>query len=169
VTTNSLHSEPRIWVDADACPKVIKEILFRASQRLNIRLTLVANHALVTPPSPLINAVQVSSGFDVADDLIVQQASAGDIAITGDIPLAAELIAKKVLILTPRGERFTANNIGARLNMRDFMEEMRSTGEVRGGPPPLNHGDRMQFANALDRLLATQLKNKQGVSRSNEQ
>ncbi|MEH6583554.1 MAG: YaiI/YqxD family protein [Halioglobus sp.] len=148
----------QIWVDADACPKVIKEILFRSAQRLKIQLTLVANHALTTPPSPYIKALQVSSGFDVADDLIVQRATAGDLVITGDIPLAAELIAKGALVLTHRGERFTANNIGARLNMRDFMEEMRASGGVHGGPPPLGHNDRMQFANALDRLLARQLK-----------
>ncbi|MFK8048188.1 MAG: YaiI/YqxD family protein [Halioglobus sp.] len=148
----------QIWVDADACPKVIKEILFRAANRLKVKLTLVANHALTTPPSPLIRSLQVSSGFDVADDFIVEQVAGGDIVITSDIPLAAELIAKDALILTHRGERYTANNIGARLNMRDFMEEMRSTGEVRGGPPPLNHNDRMQFANALDRLLAQQIK-----------
>ncbi|MEH6590910.1 MAG: YaiI/YqxD family protein [Halioglobus sp.] len=146
----------RIWVDADACPKVIKEILFRVAQRLQIPLTLVANHALSIPPSPLINAIQVSSGFDVADDFIVQQVDAGDVVITSDIPLAAELIAKNALILTHRGERYTTNNIGARLNMRDFMEEMRSTGDVKGGPAPLNHNDRMQFANALDRLLTQQ-------------
>jgi uncharacterized protein len=157
VTHEPDNSPLRIWVDADACPKVMKDILFRVAQRLQIPLTLVANHALDTPPSPLINAIQVSSGFDVADDYIVQQVNAGDVVITGDIPLAAELIAKQALILTPRGERFTANNIGARLNMRDFMEEMRSTGEVRGGPAPLSHNDRMQFANALDRLLTQQI------------
>ncbi|MEH6567653.1 MAG: YaiI/YqxD family protein [Halioglobus sp.] len=153
-TAADKRQEFQVWIDADACPKVIKEILFRAAQRLGFQLTLVANHALTTPPSPFISALQVSSGFDVADDYIVEHVSAGDIVITGDIPLAADLIAKNALVLTPRGERFTTNNIGARLNMRDFMEDMRSTGEVRGGPAPLNHNDRMQFANALDRLLA---------------
>ena len=148
----------QVWIDADACPKVIKDILFRAAQRLEFQLTLVANHALITPPSPYISALQVSSGFDVADDYIVEHVCAGDIVITGDIPLAADLIAKEALVLTPRGERFTPNNIGARLNMRDFMEDMRSTGDVRGGPAPLNHNDRMQFANALDRLLAQRAK-----------
>lgn len=157
-TTTGESGEFQIWVDADACPKVIKEILFRAAQRLKVCVTLVANHALVTPPSPLINALQVTSGFDVADEFIVEHSLPGDLAITGDIPLAAELIAKKVLVLTHRGERLTANNIGPKLNMRDFMEEMRSTGEVRGGPAPLNHNDRMQFANALDSLLARRLK-----------
>lgn len=156
----------QIWVDADACPKVVKEILFRAAQRMSIKLTLVANHALTTPPSPLIQSLQVSSGFDVADDFIVEQVVAGDIVITSDIPLAAELIAKDALILTHRGERYTANNIGARLNMRDFMEEMRSTGEVHGGPPPLNHNDRMQFANALDRLLTQHKKQQMSKDKS---
>lgn len=147
-----------IWVDADACPKVVRDILFRAAQRTKTPMTLVANHVLPTPPSPLISALQVGSGFDVADDLIVQRVGTGDIVVTSDIPLAAEVIAKGALVITPRGERYTANNIGARLNMRDFMEEMRATGDVRGGPAPLNHNDRMQFANALDRLLAQQEK-----------
>jgi uncharacterized protein len=143
-----------IWVDADACPKVIKEILFRAAQRIELPLTLVANQPLVTPPSPYIKSIQVEAGFDVADNFIVQSCAEGDLVITGDIPLAAEVIDKGALVLTARGERFTANNIGPRLNMRDFMEEMRSSGAISGGPPPLDHGDRMQFANQLDRMLA---------------
>ena len=155
----------QVWIDADACPKVIKDILFRAAQRLEFQLTLVANHALTTPPSPYISALQVSSGFDVADDYIVEHVCAGDIVITGDIPLAADLIAKEALVLTPRGERFTPNNIGARLNMRDFMEDMRSTGDIRGGPAPLNHNDRMQFANALDRLLAQRAKSLKSINK----
>jgi uncharacterized protein YaiI (UPF0178 family) len=155
----------QVWIDADACPKVIKDILFRAAQRLEFQLTLVANHALSTPPSAYISALQVSSGFDVADDYIVEHVCAGDIVITGDIPLAADLIAKDALVLTPRGERFTANNIGARLNMRDFMEDMRSTGDVRGGPAPMNHNDRMQFANALDRLLAQRAKSPKSINK----
>jgi uncharacterized protein YaiI (UPF0178 family) len=143
-----------IWVDADACPKVIKDILFRAAQRVELPLTLVANQALATPPSPYIKSVQVPAGFDVADNYIVQQCNEGDLVITGDIPLAAEVIAEGALVLTSRGERFTANNIGPRLNMRDFMEEIRSTGAITGGPPPLSHADRTQFANQLDRILA---------------
>jgi uncharacterized protein YaiI (UPF0178 family) len=143
-----------IWVDADACPKVIKDILFRAAQRVELSLTLVANQPLVTPPSPYIKSVQVPAGFDVADNYIVQQCNEGDLVITGDIPLAAEVIAEGALVLTSRGERFTANNIGPRLNMRDFMEELRSTGAITGGPPPLSHVDRMQFANQLDRILS---------------
>lgn len=143
-----------IYVDADACPKVIRDILFKASQRTKLHLTLVANHSLPTPPTPWINSLQVSSGFDVADDEIVRRCQKGDLIITSDIPLAAELIEKGGLVLTPRGERHTANDIGAKLNMRDFMDTMRSSGVQSGGPAPLNNTDRMQFANQLDRILA---------------
>ena len=144
----------RIWVDADACPRVCKEILFRAAQRREISTTLVANQPLAVPPSAFITAVQVAPGFDVADNHIVQAVDDGDLVITADIPLAAELIEKGAAVITPRGERYTANNIGARLNMRDFMEEMRASGAATGGPPPLSHADRLQFANALDRFLS---------------
>ncbi len=144
----------QIWVDADACPNPIKEILFRAAERVQLQLTLVANHGLQTPPSPLIKAIQVAGGFDVADNFIVEQLSEGDLVITADIPLAAEAIAKGAHVLNPRGEQYTKNNIGQRLQMRNFMEEMRSSGAVTGGPPPMNQRDRQQFANALDRLLA---------------
>ncbi len=144
----------KIWVDADACPRVVKDILHRAAQRVELPLVLVANQALATPPSPYIQSIQVETGFDMADNYIVQACADGDLVITADIPLAAEVIPKGALVLTPRGERYTMNNIGARLNMRDFMEEMRSSGAVSGGPPPFNHGDRMQFANQLDRILA---------------
>lgn len=143
-----------IWVDADACPNTVKEILFKAAERVKRQLTLVANQGLSTPPSPFINSIQVSSGFDVADDYIVDQLTAGDLVITADIPLAADAIKKDAYVLNPRGEEYTKNNIGQRLQMRNFMEEMRSSGTVTGGPPPLNHKDRQQFANALDRLLA---------------
>jgi len=143
-----------IWVDADACPGVIKEILFRAAQRTGLQLTLVANHALPVPPNTNIRMLQVSSGFDVADDEIVKLVKPGDLVITGDIPLAAEVIAKGAHVLSARGERLTADNIKPRLNMRDFMETMRSSGIQSGGPPPLNNQDKQQFANQLDRLLA---------------
>ena len=144
----------KIWVDADACPVVIKEILFRAAQRKKIQLTLVANHFMKTPASPYIHFKQVPAGFDVADNEIVKQLEQGDLVITGDIPLAAEVIEKGALALNPRGEMYTTDNIKQRLNMRDFMETMRSSGvEVGGGPPPLNHKDRQNFANQLDRLL----------------
>jgi uncharacterized protein YaiI (UPF0178 family) len=143
-----------IWVDADACPKLIREILFRAAQRAGVRLTLVANHALPVPPSPLISSVQVEQGFDVADDFIVQQVGENDLVITSDIPLAAEVIDKGAQVITSRGERFTRNNIRQRLNMRDFMETMRSSMVVGGGPPALGARDKQAFANALDSYLA---------------
>jgi len=143
-----------IWVDADACPKVIREILFRAAQRVEAPLTLVANHALPLPESPLIRMQQVAQGFDVADNFIVQQVSADDLVITSDIPLAAEVIEKGAHVITSRGERFTRNNIRQRLNMRDFMETMRSSMDVGGGPPALGPRDKQAFANALDTYLA---------------
>lgn len=144
-----------IYIDADACPKVIRDILFRASQRTKIPLTLIANHSQATPATPWITSVHVSSGFDEADNEIVRRCENGDVIITSDIPLAAELIEKGGLVLTPRGERFTAQNIGAKLNMRDFMETMRSSGvQQSGGPAPLNNQDKAEFANQLDRILA---------------
>jgi hypothetical protein len=142
-----------IWVDADACPVVIKEILYRAAQRWQRSLTLVANQMLRTPPSDLIRAVQVPRGFDVADDYIVQHVEAGDLVITGDIPLAAEVIEKKALVLSPRGERHTADTIRERLALRDMMEELRSVGVDIGGPAALSQADRRAFASALDRLM----------------
>lgn len=143
-----------IWVDADACPSVIKEILFRAAQRTELPLTLVANQPLRVPGNTNIQSVQVPPGFDVADNYIVQNLEPGDIVITADIPLAAEVIEKEALAINPRGALYTPENIRQRLAMRDFMEEMRSAGQVSGGPPPLNHSDRQAFANSLDRLLA---------------
>jgi len=143
-----------IWVDADACPKIIKDILFRAATRKQVTLTLVANQFIATPPSPWITSVQVDAGFDVADDEIVKRCAADDLVITADIPLAAEVIEKGALVLTPRGEQFTRENVRQRLNMRDFMDTMRASGEHTGGPPPLNQRDRQLFANALDSYLA---------------
>ena len=143
-----------IWVDADACPRVIKEILYRAAQRRKLRLTLVANQPLEVPPSPFIRSVQVSAGFDVADNHIVQQMEAGDLVITADIPLAAEAIERGGLALNPRGELYTTENIRQRLNMRDFMETLRNSGVQTGGPAAFSQADRRSFANALDRLLA---------------
>ena len=143
-----------IWVDADACPGVIKDILFRAAQRTGVPLTLVANQPLRTPPSPLIRTIQVSAGFDVADNFIAQQARENDLVITSDIPLAAEVIEKGAHVISSRGERYTKNNVRQRLNMRDFMDTMRSSGEMTGGPPALGQRERQEFANALDRYLA---------------
>ena len=149
----------KIWVDADACPVVIKDILFKAADRTKIYLTLIANQYIQTPPSPFINSLQVTSGFDVADDEIVKRCNKGDLVITSDIPLAYEIIEKQGLALSPRGELFTAENIKARLNIRDFMDTMRSSGVNSGGPPPLSQSDRQTFANHLDKLL-TQFKKK---------
>ena len=143
-----------IWVDADACPVVAKEILYRAADRTGVQLTLVANQSLSIPPSANINALVVSKGFDVADDEIVKRLEAGDLVITSDIPLAAEVIAKGGHALSPRGELHTKENIGATLNMRDFMDTMRSSGvDMRGGPAAYSQRDKQKFANNLDRLL----------------
>jgi uncharacterized protein YaiI (UPF0178 family) len=144
----------KIWVDADACPNVIKDILFRAAERTGVTLTLIANHAVRTPPLPNITSLQVPSGFDVADDEIVRRAGPGDLVITGDIPLAAEVIEKGGLALDARGELLTSNTIKARLNMRDFLDTMRASGLDTGGPPALSKTDRKNFADQLDRLLA---------------
>lgn len=144
----------RIWVDADACPVVIKEILYRAAKRTGTEMTLVANQPLSVPRSPLIKTVQVGAGFDVADDEIVKRADAGDLVITADIPLAAEIIEKGAHALNPRGELYTTENIKARLNMRDFMDTLRGSGIQTGGPKEFSQPDRQAFANALDRLLA---------------
>jgi len=144
-----------IWVDADACPVPIKEILFRAADRARVQTTLVANQVIRVPPSAFISFLRVSQGFDEADNEIVKRMQAGDLVITGDIPLAADVIEKGGTALNPRGELYTAENIKDRLNMRDFMETMRSSGvEVGGGPPPLNNTDKQTFANQLDRLLS---------------
>jgi uncharacterized protein YaiI (UPF0178 family) len=147
-----------IWVDADACPVVIRNILFRAAERTGVQLTLVANQAMSTPPYPNIRSLQVAAGFDVADNEIVKRVSAGDLIITSDIPLAAEAIAKGALALSPRGELLTESNVRPRLNMRDFLDTMRASGVHTGGPPPLNQKDRQAFANHLDTLLMRALK-----------
>jgi uncharacterized protein YaiI (UPF0178 family) len=144
----------RIWVDADACPLAIKEILYRAAERAEIELTLVANQPLATPRSRFIRTVQVPKGFDVADNRIAQEVSSGDLVVTADIPLAAEVIAKGGHALNPRGELYSPENIRERLAMRNFMDELRSAGVDTGGPAPLGQADRQAFANQLDRLLA---------------
>ncbi|BBB30543.1 YaiI/YqxD family protein [Neptunomonas japonica] len=143
-----------IWVDADACPRVIKDILFRAAERTSTTMTLVANQLISTPPSPLINAIRVPAGFDVADNYIVQKLSAGDLVITADIPLAAEVVEGKGIALNPRGELYTLENIRQLLSMRDFMDTLRNTGVETGGPKSFNEQDRRTFANQLDSLLA---------------
>ena len=143
----------KIWVDADACPGVIKDILFRAAERTGVQLTLVANHSIPIPPSRHIKFLQVRHGFDVADNEIVKRLDAGDLVITGDIPLAADVIDKGAYALNPRGELYTANNIRARLNIRDFMETLRSSGIDTGGPSAMSQSDRKSFASHLDKLL----------------
>lgn len=143
-----------IWVDADACPNIIKEILFRAATRKEVTVTFVANQYIKVPPSPWIKMTQVSSGFDVADDYIAQQAGQDDLVVTSDIPLASEVIAKGAKVINVRGEKLTKDNIGARLNMRDFMDTMRSSGEMSGGPPAMGQREKQAFANALDQYLA---------------
>ncbi len=144
----------KIWVDADACPAVIKETLFRAAERTQTQVTLVANHTMRVPPSRFISMLTVSSGFDVADDEIVKRLESGDLVITADIPLADEVITKGGLALNPRGEMYSHENIKAKLNMRDFMETMRASGVQTGGPSALSQAERQAFANQLDRLLA---------------
>ncbi len=143
-----------IWVDADACPNAIKEILFRVAERTKITVTLVANQLIRTPPSPFIKAIQVPSGFDVADDQIVQQIESGDLVITADIPLAASVIAKGGHALNPRGEFYTPDNIREYLSMRNFMEQLRNSGVETRGPASFSQGDRMAFASQLDKFLA---------------
>ncbi|WP_372598349.1 YaiI/YqxD family protein [Amphritea sp.] len=145
-----------IWVDADACPNVVKEILFRAAERLGVKTVLVANQFLRTPSSAFVSAVQVPAGFDVADNYIVQKCIAGDLVITADIPLASEVLEKGAHALNPRGEFYTPENIRQRLNMRDFMDQLRSSGIDTGGPAKLTQQDRQLFANQLDRFLAKQ-------------
>lgn len=148
----------KIWVDADACPVVIKEILFKAAIRTETETILVANHTLSIPPNPLIKFMQVPGGFDVADNKIMQQLAPQDLVITQDIPLAAEVVAAGALAINPRGELYTPSNIKARLQMRDFMESLRSSGIQTGGPAAFSQADRQAFANQLDRILTQRKK-----------
>lgn len=142
-----------IWVDADACPGVIKDILYRAAERRQIPMTLVANRALRVPPSPFVHTLQVPRGFDVADNEIASRLAAGDLVITADIPLASDVLARGAHAIDPRGERYTPDNIRERLQMRDFMDALRGGGVQTGGPPALDQADRKRFADQLDRFL----------------
>jgi uncharacterized protein len=147
----------RIWVDADACPQVIKDILFRAAERTKVVTTLVSNMALArTPTSEFIRTIRVAKGFDGADARIVQDVQAGDLVVTADLPLAAEVVARGAYALDPRGELYTEDNVRERLAMRNLMQELRSGGELLGGPAPFRINDRQKFANELDRFLARQ-------------
>lgn len=152
------HRQLQLWVDADACPNVIKDILFRAAEKRQILCTLVANQFIQVPKGPWFKSMQVPSGFDVADDRIVELIQLGDLAITADIPLAAKVVEKGAFALNPRGTFYTAENIRQRLTMRNFMEELRSSGVPVGGPASFSQQDRMAFANALDRFLAQHLR-----------
>ncbi len=143
-------STPQIWVDADACPVPVKEILFRAAERAQVQVTLVANQALRTPPSRFVRSLQVAGGFDVADNEIAARVTAGDLVVTQDIPLASQVIAKGALAVNPRGVLYTADTIAQQLSMRNFMDELRGAGVDTGGPPPFHPRDRQAFANQLD-------------------
>lgn len=155
MTTSQLQPPAlHIWVDADACPGVIRDILYRAAERTGVPVTLVANQFVRTPPLPSVKSLQVSAGFDVADNEIVRRVQPGDLVITSDIPLAAEAIEKGALALSPRGELLTAGNVRPRLNMRDFLDTMRSSGVHTGGPPPLNQRNRQDFASHLDTIIS---------------
>lgn len=147
-------SDSAIWVDADACPIVIKEILFKAAMRTHISLTLVANHFMRIPKAHNIQLLQVERGFDVADNTILARVNSGDFVVTSDIPLADELVEKGAVVITPRGELLTTENIKPKLNIRDFMETLRASGQNTSGPPPLSNSDKQSFANALDKWLA---------------
>ena len=149
----------KIWVDADACPVVIKDILFKAAERVKVQMTLVANRPMRIPVSRCIEMLQVAPGFDVADNEIVKRLNIGDLVITSDIPLAAEVIEKGGHALNPRGELYSADDIRARLNMRDFMDTLRASGINTSGPPALSQSDRKRFASHLDKLLAKYARN----------
>lgn len=149
----------KIWVDADACPVAIKQTLFRAADRTATQVILVANQYLQTPPSKYISRIQVPKGFDVADNEIVQRCEPGDLVVTGDIPLADEVISKGCMALNPRGEVLTRENIKSRLNMRDFMDTLRSSGIQTGGPAAMSSAEKQAFGNALDKWLAAVKKN----------
>ncbi|MDD2582137.1 MAG: YaiI/YqxD family protein [Desulfuromonadaceae bacterium] len=154
----------RIWIDADACPRVIKEIVFRASERLNLRVLLVANKSLTKHDSGLVESIVVADGFDVADDYIAEHATAEDLVVTADIPLAARIVAKGCVALDPRGELYTEENVGERLSMRDLMVELRAEGAIHGGPAQFNLVDRQRFASSLDRVLTRFIRGKSRIA-----
>lgn len=156
--TSESDTAPRIWVDADACPAVIRDILFRAAERARIQVILVANQWLRTPGSPHVRALQVAGGYDAADDAIVERARPGDLVVTQDIPLAARVLAHGVEAIDPRGVRFSPDDIAERLSMRDFMDELRGAGVRTGGPAALHARDRQAFANRLDQWIAAKVR-----------
>ena len=150
----------KIWIDADACPRVIKEIVFRASERLGLPVCLVANTGLAKHHSALITSVVVADGFDVADDYIAEHAASEDVVITADIPLAARIVAKGATGIDPRGELYTEENVGERLSMRDLMQELRGAGMIQGGPGQFSNTDRQRFASSLDALLTRMIRSR---------
>ena len=150
----------KIWIDADACPRVIKEIVFRASERLDLPVMLVANQSLAKHDTRLVESIVVAAGFDVADDYIAEHAAPEDLVVTADIPLAARVVARGGVALDPRGELYTEENVGERLSMRDLMMELRGGGLVQGGPPQFNLIDRQRFASSLDRVLTRLVRGK---------
>ncbi|GAB3726405.1 YaiI/YqxD family protein [Luteimonas pelagia] len=152
--TDAAPRAPQVWVDADACPGPVREILFRAAERAKVPVTFIANQWIRTPGSRYLKSLQVQGGFDVADDAIAERAGPGDLVVTQDIPLAARVLANGAEAVNPRGERFTPNNISERLSVRNFMEELRGAGVQTGGPPAFNARDRQAFANCLDNWLA---------------
>ena len=153
----------KIWIDADACPRVIKEILFKASQRLSVPVCLVANKSMAKHVTDLIESIVVADGFDIADDYIAEHAGPDDLVITADIPLAARIVASGGVALDPRGELYTEENVGERLSIRDLMMELRSGGLIQGGPAQFNMTDRQKFASALDRLLTQMVRGRRPV------
>lgn len=144
----------KIWVDADACPVPVKEILFRAAERTGVETTLVANQPVRVPASRFVRTLRVPRGFDAADDAIAERVGAGDLVVTADVPLAADVVRRGAIALSPRGELFTEEDIKSRLTMRDFMDTLRASGVDTGGPPALSQADRKSFADHLDRILA---------------
>ncbi|HOP41062.1 MAG TPA: YaiI/YqxD family protein [Geobacteraceae bacterium] len=153
----------KIWVDADACPRVIKDIVFRASERLNVPVCLVANRDLARHRTQLVDSILVDDGFDMADDYIVGTMASNDLVVTADIPLAAKIVAGGGIAVDPRGDIYTEENVGERLSMRDLMMELRSSGSVQGGPSPFSNTERQRFASSLDRLLARMLRGQRPV------
>ena len=153
--SEGIPAAPQVWVDADACPGPVKEILFCAAERAQVQVTLVANQWLRTPPSRFIRALQVQGGYDVADDAIAERARSGDLVVTQDIPLAARVLANGAQAINPRGDRYTPDNIAERLSMRNFMDELRGAGVQTGGPAAFNARDRQAFASQLDRWIAS--------------
>lgn len=151
-------SKFKIWIDADACPKMVKEVIFKTSFRLKIPVTLVANNYIAVPPDPLINSIQVDQGADVADQYIAEHVQETDLVITADIPLAAIIVEKGAMAINPRGELYTEENVHERLSMRDFMQDLRDGGMDTGGPPPFGPKDKERFANSLNRILTKMMK-----------